>query len=417
MIQLLSLVVIERNIMNLFFWRKSNEVQDQSYAPYEEIDAKRTSKLGYFFLILMVFFGVAQGQGFLGAIKDSVTRPESNSSCLSTLAQYARINTSSNRSLEYINGYNYHESGTAGCTFSAREKQFSIDTLYEQIKPIQSEISSAEVQISNLRKQYNTLERSRKTAVSEYDVSLQEKMAVTPDAVFNQGGLQNTIRGIDAQMSQLTGDINRLTKQVEHLNEHIKEIVVPYTNAITSAYDAYSHDVTWYKFKQFMLSLLLVAPLFFFAWRLYHRSKLQRSEYTIIWGGVVATVGIIFAQILLVFVYEILPKEILQKLFDFLAVFEFLWVIVYWLGFILVPLFFGFLIYLIQKKFYNKRAVMMRALKSEHCPHCSLKINLGMNHCPVCGYTLKTKCTSCGAMSMKGGSFCQECGVKHDETA
>ena len=28
----------------------------QAYAPYEEIDAKRTSKLGYFFLILMVFF-------------------------------------------------------------------------------------------------------------------------------------------------------------------------------------------------------------------------------------------------------------------------------------------------------------------------------------------------------------------------
>lgn len=416
MILLLSLVVIGQNTMNLFFWRKSNEVQDQAYAPYEEIDAKRTSKLGYFFLILMVIFGVAQGQSFLGAINNSVTRPESNSSCLSTLARDAGINPVQDRSWEYIGGYNYGLN-KGDCTFSAREKKFSIDTLYEQIKPIQAEISSTESQISNLRNQYSTLERNRKKAVSEYDVSLQEEMAVTPDAVFNQGGLQNSIRGIDLQMSQLTGDINRLTRQVENLNAQIKEMVMPYTNSIQSVYDTYSHDVTWYKFKQFMLSLLLVAPLFFFAWHLYHRSKSQRSEYTIIWGGVVATVGIIFAQILLVFVYEILPKEILQKLFDFLAVFEFLWVILYWLGFILVPLFFGFLIYLIQKKFYNKRAVMMRALKSEHCPHCSLKINLGMNHCPVCGYTLKTKCTSCGAMSMKGGSFCQECGVKHDEIA
>ncbi|MFZ2253076.1 MAG: zinc ribbon domain-containing protein [Minisyncoccia bacterium] len=396
--------------MNLFFWRKNPEEQNSAYAPYEEIDAKRTSKLGYFFLILMVIFGVAQGQNFLGALKNSIALPEANSYCLTTLAQYVQMDTPYNGYVSYSD-YGYY-GDTERCIFSAREKQLAIDVLYAKIAPSRTEIASLESSINELNIEINEVERKRRTVTSDYDISLQEKMAATENAVFDPNGLQNAINAIDANLNQLRSSLASATARKQTLESTIAAQVTPYKSTLQEAFDQYAHDMAVYQFKQFLLSLLLIAPLFMLVWRLYNRAKERRSEYAIIWGGAVATVGIMLAEILLMFVYQILPHKILQQIFAFLAAFDFIWALLYWLGFILVPLFFGFLIYLIQKKFYNKRAVMMRALKNEHCPHCSLKTHHSMNNCPVCGYKLKSKCTSCGAMSMDGGSFCEGCGKK-----
>jgi len=61
--------------MKLLFWKKEPVASDAAYAPYEEIDAKRTSKLGYFFLILMVIFGIWQGNNLLSSIQESIDPP------------------------------------------------------------------------------------------------------------------------------------------------------------------------------------------------------------------------------------------------------------------------------------------------------------------------------------------------------
>ncbi len=398
--------------MKLFFWKKDTQETNSAYAAFEEIDAKRTSRLGYFFLILMVIFGVIEGQGFLDAVKNSITSPEANSYCLTTLAQYAKVENVHNSYNPYYGSYGYYNTNEQGCVFSTREIKLSINTLYEKIAPLRLEMNSVSKTIDDLTTQINQSQQYRESTISEYDVSLQEKMAVTENAVFDPNGLQGTITATDVQIRQLQSQLASVNERKTALENQIEAIVVPFSNILQKAFDQYAHDVDVYQFEQFLLSFIFIAPLFYFAWSYYHRLKNRRSEYTIIWGGIVATVGIIFAQILLVFVYEILPQEILQKIFEFFSAFKILWALLYWFGFILVPLFFGFLIYLIQKKFYNKKAVMMRALKNEHCPNCSLKINRMMNNCPVCGYTLKTKCHSCGSMSMDGGLFCESCGIR-----
>lgn len=402
--------------MNLFFWRKNNQGQDAAYAPYEEIDAKRTSKLGYFFLILMVLFGVLQGQNFLGALTNSVTQPELNSYCLSQLAQYAKVDPTKQGLSDVDRSYYYGTNGYYGntapeCVFSTREKELTLDSAYAKILPLRTEIATVETSIQTLQQQIYAAEQQKQNTVKEYDVSLQEKMANTQNPVFDQNGLQSAIVSADAYVNGLNTELGAAIARKQTLENSIVKSVAPYKSAIQKALDQYAHDLVVYQFKQFLLSLFFILPLFVFTWRFYNSAKDGRSEYAIIWGGALATVSIMLAEILLVFVYQILPQGILQAIFSFLEAFQILWAVLYWLGFILVPLFFGFLIYLIQKKFYNKRAVMMRALKNEHCPNCSLKINHTMNNCPVCGYRLKVKCTSCGAMSMDGGSFCQECGV------
>jgi hypothetical protein len=395
--------------MRFQFWKKEETVTTPGYAPYEEINAKKTSTLGYFFLLLMVVFGVWQGNNFLSALQRSVTAPVPNSSCLSVLSSYARTNT------DYYYDYdNYYYSQTllsSQCQFSEREKALSLHILYQNIEPNLIAYKEVQARITKIERAQSDASYSRETYITEYEASLLEDIAGTENTVFDQGTIQSSIVTQDDYISRLNEALTTENAEKSRLYEAVKTAVAPYRTTIAAAENQYQHELIVHQFIQFLVSLIFVAPLFALVWRRYHASKKNRSEYAIIWGGLVATSGLLLAEILLMFIYEVLPHRILQAIFDFLAQFEFIWTLLYWLGFILVPLFFGFLIYLIQKKFYNKQAVMMRALKNERCPGCSLKLHHDMNHCPVCGYKIKEHCTACGAMTMRGGGFCASCGA------
>lgn len=395
--------------INLFFWKKEEQENGGAFAPNEEFNAKRTSTLGYLFLILMVIFGVWQGNNFLSSLENVITPPQQNSSCLSILSHYAGSDNYSGEN--YFGGYYNNQTG-AVCNFSEREIKLSIAEAYKNFEPTLTAIGVAEKNISNLNNEINSANYNRGQTVTNYQVSLIEDIAKTQEKAFDSEALQTGIISQDSYLAKLRSTLAQEESRKQSLLNDATKVLAPFKDAMRQAVEGYNHDNTVYQFKQFLLGLIFIAPLFFFIWRRYHASKNARSEYAVIWGGLVATVGIIFAQVILVFVYEILPQEILQRIFAILAKIKIIWAILYWLSFILVPLFFGYLIFLIQKKVYNKRAVLMRAIKSGHCPQCSLKVSQIMNHCPVCGYALKTKCVSCGAMSVHGGSYCDICGVK-----
>jgi hypothetical protein len=394
---------------SLFFWKKNVQVGDDAYAPNEEIDAKRTSKLGYFFLILMVIFGIWQGNNFLSALQRSLPSPEQNSSCLNVLSTYVDISLTSQHGYAYTYG-GYGDS--SNCDFSKREIALGIEKLYNSVSASITSIEQAQRNISDLQSQINNKKYNRNEVVSDYEASLLENIANSNGNAFDERALRAGVVSQGEQITTLNDLLSKEEARKESLLISVRQQVSPYAEKLLEAERQYFHEYTIYQLEQFLLSLLFVAPILFFLWRRYHVSKETRSEYAIIWGGMLATVSLIFAQIILVFIYEILPHKILQEIFAFLAEIKIVWAILYWLGFILVPLFFGYLVYLIQKKFYNKRAVMMRALKSGHCPRCSLKIDQTMNHCPVCGHALKTKCASCGQMSIAGGAYCDACGTK-----
>ena len=402
--------------MKLLFWKKEPVATDGAYAPYEEIDAKRTSKLGYFFLILMVIFGVWQGNNLLSSIQETVDRPLPNTRCTEELAGYLNDKTDYTTSYYYGN-YGYE---TSECQFTEREIRSGLPTLYTQVKPQLQALSAQNEEISRLNRAIEDTEYRRRTTIDEYQAALVEDIA--NKAVGPQGnvlstsgagsGIQNTEDDLRTYRSQLAAAEN--TKA--NLEQKILTLVNNNASILKAVAAAYEKEMKLYELAIFLVSVILIVPLFYFSWRKYSASRERRSEYAIIWGGVVATFGIMTAQVLLVFVYEILPHQILEAIFTFLSGFAILWTLLYWLAFILVPAFFGFLIYLIQKKFYNQRAVMMRALKNGHCPHCSLKILPTMNNCPVCGYHLKTKCETCGNMSLHGGGFCEVCGSRRHQT-
>ena len=390
--------------MNLFFWKKTEE-NGGVYAPYEEIDAKRTSKLGYFFLLLMVIFGIWQGNQFLAAIQDNVEMPKGNSSCTERLANAANIN---------FNSSYYYWDNKAGCSFTKREIQLGLDTAYEKALPHFTKIDSLEAQINQLETEKRKISTKSSATLDEYQTALIEEMAEQSNPQLDPQSLGSGYTNQQQSLNEVTTRINQLETEKNRTEQLIKELASGYAPAIKQAEQEYRLEVKKYQFLIFVISLLLVGPVFYFAWHHYHQARLRRSEYTIIWGGAVATFGFILAQVLLVFVYTILPQGILEAIFSLFAMFEFLVTLLYYLSFILVPLFFGFLIYLIQKKLYNKQAVLMRTIKSGHCPTCSLKLTPDMNHCPICSHQLKHPCSTCSNMTLTGGKFCSVCGAKQE---
>ncbi|MBI3458945.1 zinc ribbon domain-containing protein [Candidatus Azambacteria bacterium] len=400
-----------------FFQKKDLE---KGFVAYEEIDSKKTSKLGYFFLVLMVLFGVWQGQNLLEAIQQTVAQPLQNSACAGNLKRYLVAPGIDDHNFyygdynyqSYQSSYNYDTFTTYDkCAFSDREKIVGLSRLYEKVYPSLLMVKNLKKDLDDINQQNESAKYNRSSTVNEYSVSLLETIA-RKNQVLNMNSLRGSIKNSDDLISSLTTTGNDLQEKINTLENEIRSEILRYKAFFERIEDEYSQDRNIYDLKKFGLSLLFILPVFLFVWRKYWRSKNEGSEYAIIWSGVLAISAIMLAQVLLVFIYEILPRELLQKIFDFLKNFKFFWSLLYWLGFILIPAFFGGLIYFIQKKFYNKKAVAARAFKAGKCPTCSMSVAPHMIFCPVCAATLKIKCSSCGNYSPEIGNFCEICGVK-----
>jgi hypothetical protein len=416
--------------MNIVSWFSKSKSQGEEggakgFVPYEEIDAKKTSKLGYFFLVLMVLFGIWQGNNFLDALERLISPPELNSSCLATMEHSLPGYTVpsvpntyrySYQSLVPYSTYYERDSVTSSerCFFSAREKSAGIPALYATLYVDFTEKASIEEGLQQIRSQKYTVESNRNQAVNDYSVSLLESIA-KKNQIMDMGGIRETVQSSDDLLRSIATIENNLSARLSEIDAKIKATLEPYRTVFMKLDSDFAFDVNVHEVKRFGIRLLFIVPMFLFVWRRYSSSKNNRSEYSLIWGGVVAIASILLAQVVLVFIYQILPHQLLQKIFAFLSNFAFFFVVLYWFGFILVPLFFGFLIYMIQKKYYNKKAIAMRAFKSNKCPRCTMSVAPHMVFCPTCGMTLKVRCTSCGGNTPNAGDFCELCGTKKVE--
>ncbi|MEK7175513.1 MAG: zinc ribbon domain-containing protein [Patescibacteria group bacterium] len=397
----------------MLFFTKKEEESPKGFVANEEIDSQKTSKLGYFFLLLMVIFGVWQGQGLLDAIQNEIDQPIANSPCTYNLSSYLDSKKSSEINYNYYdhNYYGYDIKNISDCKFSDREKIAGIPGLYKEVHPDLVTLKALEQDLSDIRNQKNNAGYKRSQTVDEYSVSLLESIA-RKNQILDSDSLQGSIKTFDQLITSLSITENNLQNKINSIKNKIKQEVLQYEDSFKEVEDQYTYDKRVYELKQFLLSLLFILPVFLFAWRKYSSSKNRRSEYAVIWSGVVAISALILTQVLLVFIYRIIPHQLLQKIFEFLKLFEFFFIFIYWLGFILVPLFFGTLIYFIQKKYYNQKAVIARAFKANKCPTCSMSVAPHMVFCPICAATLKIKCASCGNYSPKAGNFCEICGIQ-----
>jgi hypothetical protein len=178
------------------------------------------------------------------------------------------------------------------------------------------------------------------------------------------------------------------------------------------AKELYLSAYNWYRIKVFLLSLLFVLPLFLYALRRYFSWKREDSPYTIIVGALLGAFSVLLLQVVGMFLYEIIPRRIIQLLIEFFTQFAFLRYVLYYGSVLLVIVLFGGIVYYIQKTVFSREAVALRSLKDRKCPICSFSIDLSMKHCPKCGHRLQSECASCHGMRFEDLPVCHQCGAR-----
>ncbi len=368
---------------------------------YKEISEKKTSKLGYLLLIALFGFIIIIGQTVFSDISKIPARPISPAYCSNSY-----IGSLHSDSLEHLKHFNRIPT----CRFNEIDKEFGLDVLVTAIEPEMSIIVSYNNQISNKQNEIYQNERVMNELLSTYGVSLQETIAREEEVLMDKPEIKNQYLSLRTKNENLKVEIDDLETRkdaaIADIAPRIKELKAAYGKAL----DSYNTQVAYYNLKIFLLKLLFILPFFGISLRYYMKYKKIDSPYTIIITSVFYAATILFLQIVLTFLYQILPKKWLSQIFSYLMSVPMLRYIIYYGVTAAVIIIIGGIVYYIQKKIYDPKRVAMRHLKDSKCPNCSFSLGLSEHFCPNCGKQIKTECSHCGKMRYADLSHCPVCG-------
>ena len=382
-------------MVNLKFIKKIQN--DDGTDEYEEISEKKTSKLGYILLIILVIFLIIIGQKVFSDIENISKKPVRPAYCIES---YSNI--------DKLKNLNYSRS----CHFSDLDRKFNIDKNFKIIEPGINEIIILNTEIKSIEKQINSEKKSQNNLLKKYDISLQEVIAEEKRTLIDKSTTKTSIIFLNNKISSLSQKLNN--KEIEKNNK--LNLIQPKLVILKTSYDEalkyYENKKAYHNLIVFLLKLLFILPFFVLSLRFYFRLKRKNSPHTIIAAAILTASSILFLEIVLIFLFQILPMEWLMQIFKILMEIAVLRYIIYYGSALLVIVIFGGIVYYIQKKVYDPKIIAIRRLKDNKCPNCSFTLNQSYDFCPKCGKQLKEKCSNCNNLKMKNLPYCPSCGKK-----
>lgn len=375
------------------FLKKGGQDTGDGVGEYEEISEKRTTKIGYLLLIFMSIFLIGITQTVFSDLKKIPERPSNPAYCLQSI----------------VNGNIENLSYLPSCNFREIDTRFSLDSQYRVIEPTLGKITNLNKQISGAENTIRSNERTITDMERRYELSLQEKIA-EERVLFDTSGVQANILRLREDITALKNSARNFRAERDVEIQSISSQTASLKKSYDEANEYYLDKNASYRFKVFLLMLLFVLPFFAISTWLYLKHKRRNSPYTIIFTAVMASAAILFLQIMLVFLYDILPKEWLERIFSLFMSVPFLRYIIYYGSVLVVVAIFGGIVYYIQKKVFDPNKVAVRRLKENKCPNCSFTIDRFQNYCPKCGLQLKEKCSSCDNARINYLKYCPVCG-------
>ncbi len=394
-----------------FFGKKQSPVDGDAY---EEISEKKTTKIGYFLLILMALFIVGISQTVFGDLRSIPERPVTISSCAREFASVLNVQTNTNEYSGYGYDYGYYSNSSlqkGNCTFSTYENESGVSSSITSVEPLLKQYFAKSTEVSTLSNTIEQLKYKRSQAVSNYDISLQERQAQIEGA-FDVGTEQNAVVTVDDEIALRQAQVIALTRERDALLAQIQTKVPTYEAQYDKALSLYNKAVNWYRLKVFGLTLLFIIPFFVLSMRYYFRFKKGNSPYTIIAGAIFVASSLLFLQVVGMFLYEIIPHALIQLIIDIFMQVAILRYVLYYGSVVLVILLFGGIVYVIQKRVYNSAVVAIRRLKDHKCPKCSFTLDNTMVFCPRCGYQVYASCEHCHNARFVDLPVCQACGKR-----
>jgi len=170
----------------------------------------------------------------------------------------------------------------------------------------------------------------------------------------------------------------------------------------------------WYPLKEFAWQFIFLLPLFFifYIWGAKSLSK-GNGLQTLISSHllVITSIPIFIKTIQLVF--ELIPEHFFRELFRLLKLFH---LIALWHYFLIIISICAalLLIYILQKKLFDKERLMKKRLTKGQCQECGKRLPKGSSACPFCGSRQYKSCPHCRQNTFISADFCTNCGGRLD---
>ena len=400
---------------------KTNEAP-KSGAGHEEVSEKRTTKVGYLLLFFMGLFIVIIGQTIFSDIGRIPNQPEGLSSCsreFAALLDSRWVDAPITHTDVYATGYDeirdtyqVDDLTKQQCRFSRYEEASGAAATLRAAYPDLKRYYALEDPINRVERDLNTLKPERTLKQEAYDISLQERQAGIPTPVMDSEQAGSSLKTDTQAVMRLESERKVLLSERAAILDAIRGTASGFETERQQAKELYLSAYNRYRIKVFLLSLLFVLPLFLYALKRYFSWKREDSPYTIIVGALLGAFSVLLLQVVGMFLYEIIPRRIIELLIEFFTQFAFLRYVLYYGSVLLVIALFGGIVYYIQKTVFSKEAVALRSLKDRKCPICSFSIDLSMKHCPKCGHRLQSECASCHGLRFEDLPVCHQCGAR-----
>lgn len=285
---------------------------------------------------------------------------------------------------------------------------------YEKTKKLTQDADLQQLFIDREQKtaEQRKLIAAQNRAKKAYDTQLLETIA-DPQRDTRTRSIAERSKNLTAQIESLTFEIAAIDRQI---NAHpgvqeIWRIVSPQNQNRQQIIDDFRRFERWYKFRELGWQLLFLLPIFgiFYLWGV--RSIKNENRVQALISGhmlVVSAIPILFKVIEVVI--DLIPEQFFKNLFKVLkslhliAIWHYL-VIFAGIGIALL------LVFLIQKKVFNREKMMQKRLAKGACIHCSKKLPYGASSCPFCGKQQLKTCPKCEQQTPAGGAFCIHCGT------
>ena len=246
-----------------------------------------------------------------------------------------------------------------------------------------------------------------------YDTSLLENIA-EPDAGRNK--LPSIARNMKDKARQIDLFDGQIAAIDARINNHAK---VRDLWAYVSAGDPARRDrlvkdiKQWefrHPFKELLWQMLFLLPLFivFYLWSVRSVKKDNRLQM-LISGHLLVIISIPIIMKILEVVLDLIPRHFFKKFFDFLIAFR---IVAIWHYIVIVAAIGAALlmIYIIQKKVFNKRRLELKRLAKGLCRRCGKKLPRDSAACPFCGADQLIRCPACDQPTYAAGDYCAMCG-------
>lgn len=375
--------------------------ESTKHSVWEELTEKQTTKWWYFLLVIMFFAIIRTWQRTISIIQDIPDKPNKPPYCLDKV-----INTFENK-----NNHNYFDV----CSFyelTSLHPKFDFTSEYNKIEDDYKKIINLKQDIDNLESTIKTKEIQLQNYQENYNTSLNEDIANEKDKVYDKKDIQDNIQKLYEDIESIKQNITLKESQIVSLINKNKNSIDNLKEKLKSTKKEYEKLYLVYKIYVALLSFVFTILVFTVVYKIYSRLKKENSPYSIIFSVASFAYGLLFLQVLIRFLLDIIPKKFVEYIISFLSTFEPAIYLIQFLWPVLIVWVFGFMVYKIQKRLYSKENIIKNFIAEKRCPNCGNKVDIRKPYCPLCSNEIQIKCPHCKKLTVKWMPYCSNCWKK-----